>query len=250
MFTNASLSEQELGPSLAESLADLLFEMGKELLEKKFYEMAVKWLERAYSIIDGQELDKLSADASELRTSIIQYSVKSLLSLQQTDATEKACSLVLILESEVGDKLIVLLMKLELLSASSDVFDSAAYGSVVQKIIRTVSLSDANFKLILHHIRKLNDKSPTLACKILDEFLSTRLFETEKLEFVETALINRLWITTNHRDDPDLPSSLQGVLENVASNINKPIGASAAYAAQMVGASCIKLFRSTLTIRS
>jgi Meiosis protein SPO22/ZIP4 like len=234
MFNNASLSERDLDPNQAESVADLLFEMGRELLGKKHYEMAAKWLERAYSVINGQELDRLSADASELRTSIIQCSVKSLLSLQRIDATEKAKSLVMILESEVGDKLIVLLMKLELLSTANDVFDSASYGSVVQKIIRTVNLTDTTFKLILHHVRKLNDKSPALACKILDDFLRTRILQSEKMEFVETTLINRLWIATSHRDDLDLLSSLQEILEIIKSNVGKSIGASATYAAQMV----------------
>ncbi len=234
MYTKASVSERQLDPNTAENLADLLFEIGRELLGKKQYELAVKWLERAYSVLESQELDKLSTDATELRTSIIQCSVKALLGVQQQDATEQAHSLVELLENEVGAKLIVFLLRLELLSVSSEVFDSAAYSAVLQKIVRTVVLTEANFKLIMHHIRILNNKSPSLACNALDELLQTRMFQAENPEWIETVLINRIWMATSERDGVDVVSSVQSILEMVASNVDKPISSSASYAAQMV----------------
>jgi hypothetical protein len=234
MYTNASLSERFFDPSTAESLADLLFEMGKELLGKKQFDLAVKWLDRAFMVLNSQELDKLSSDASELRTSIIQCSVKALLGVGQHDAKEKADNLVGLLENEVGDKLIVLLLRLELLSVSGEVFDSVSYGTVLQRIIRTVALTDPNFRLIMHHIRKLNDKSPSLACNALDEFLQNRVVEADNDEWLETVLINRLWMATSQRDGVDVLSSVQRILDMVLSNVERPMGSSATFAAQMV----------------
>jgi hypothetical protein len=234
MYTKASLSERLLDPSTAESLADLLFEMGRELFGKKQFDLAVKWLDRAFAVLNSQELDRLSSDASELRTSIIQCSVKALLGVGQQDAKEQADNLVGLLENEVGDKLIVLLLRLELLSVSGEVFDSASYGTVLQRIIRTVALTDPNFKLIMHHIRKLNDKSPSLACGALDEFLHRRVFEADNDEWLETVLINRLWMATSQRDGSDVLSSVRRTLDMVLSNVDRPVGSSATFAAQMV----------------
>jgi hypothetical protein len=234
LYAKVSLIEHQLDPNTTESLADLLFEMGRELLAKKQFELAVKWLDRAFHVLSSQELDKLSIDASELRTSIIQCSVRALLGLQQQDATQQAHGLVDLLESEVGDKLVILLLRLELLSASSETFDSVAYSTVVQRIIRSVVLTDSNFKLIVHHIRKLNDKSPSLACNALDELLQTRLFQAEKEEWIETILINRIWMGTSQRDGDDVLSSVHKSLAIVSSNLAKPISSSATFAAQMV----------------
>lgn len=234
MYTKASLSERLLDPSTAESLADLLFEMGRELLGKKQFDLSVKWLDRAFAVLSSQELDKLSTDASELRTSIIQCSVKALLGVGQPDAMEQAHNLVGLLENEVGDKLIVLLLRLELLSVSGEVFDSVTYNTVLKRIIRTVVLTDANFKLIMHHIRKLNDKSPSLACNALDELLQSRIFDAENDAWLETVLINRLWMATSQRDGADVLSSVKRILEMVSSNIGRPVSSSATFAAQMV----------------
>jgi hypothetical protein len=234
MYGKASLSERCLDPDTAESLADLLFEMGRELLGKKQFHLSVKWLDRAFAVLSSQELDKLSTDASELRTSIIQCSVKALLGVGKPDAMEQAHNLVGLLENEVGDKLIVLLLRLELLSVSGEVFDSVMYSTVLQRIIRTVVLTQANFKLIMHHIRKLNDKSPSLACNTLDQMLQSRVIQAENEEWLEAVLINRLWMATSQRDGTDVLSSVQRFLEMISSNIERPVSSSATFAAQMV----------------
>lgn len=234
MYTKALLLERALDPSTAESLADLLFEMGRELLGKKQFDLAVKWLDRAFAVLNTQELDRLSSDASELRTSIIQCSVKALLGVGQQDAKDQADSLVGLLENEVGDKLVVLLLKLEILSVSDDVFDSISYGTVLQKIIRTVPLTDPTFKLIMHHIRKLNDKSPSLASNMLDEFLQSRIFEADNDGWLETVLINRLWTATSQRDSAEVVSSIRRILDVVIQNVKRPLGSSTIFAAQMV----------------
>ena len=59
-------------PALAEDIADLLYEMGKDFLGKRNYETAVLWLERAYDILGEHDLEVLSAEVGELRLSIMQ----------------------------------------------------------------------------------------------------------------------------------------------------------------------------------
>ena len=209
--------------------------MGKDLLSKQEYTLAVKWLDRAYDVLAGQELDRLSIDASELRISIIETLIKGLLGLQSHESLERARNLVQLLEDELGDKLIVLLLKLELLSSSTnDGFDSSSYSDIIHRMTRSMILSDANFRLIMFHIRKLNDKSPGLGCIALDELMRLRILASGKIDWVEKALITRMWMTTGQRDTPEALSTLESCLCLIVANIHQPISSAATLAAHTV----------------
>jgi len=102
-------------PAAAEDLADLLYEIGKERLNRKDGHVAVKWLERAYDALTAQEFDRLSQDAVELRLSIMHhlgtfrswvgsvfllspFIVRALLALQTHGGRERARDIVGLLE--------------------------------------------------------------------------------------------------------------------------------------------------------
>jgi hypothetical protein len=72
MFAKCKQLVRSLTPSTAENLADLLYDMGRALLGKHKYELAVRWLERAYEVLGDQDIELLSAEAGELRLSIMQ----------------------------------------------------------------------------------------------------------------------------------------------------------------------------------
>jgi hypothetical protein len=219
----------------AESLADTLYEMGQDLLHKQQYPLAVKWLDRAYDVLNGQELDRLSIDASELRTSIIQTLIKALLYLKDQESVDRARSLTNFLESVLGDKLVVLLLKLEILSASStDAFDSIQYSDVLQRMARSLPINDVNFKLLMFHVRKLNNKSPILACNALDELLKLRILREEREEYLEKVLITRLWITVGQRESPEALASLHELFSLIVANSTKPISSAATHGAHTV----------------
>lgn len=235
MFSKSMSSKQFFDAGTAESLADVLYEMGKDLLDKKQYAMAVKWLDRAYNVLVEQELDRLSMDASELRLSIMECLVKSLLALQDQDSTDKARSLVDLLENEVGDKLIVLLLRLELISAApNESFDSNSYSDILHRTTRTVALTQSNFKLIMYHIRKLTDKNPSLACRALDGLLKLRILQAERTDWIEKVIITRIWIITNQKDVPETLVLLEEVLSTVSGNLAQPFSPAATLAAQTV----------------
>jgi hypothetical protein len=224
--------------NVAESLADVLYEMGKDLLHKQQYQLAVKWLDRSYEVLNGQELDRLSIDASELRTSIMQTLIKALLYLKNPEALERARSLINLLESVLGDKLIVLLLKLEILSASSsEVFDSSQYSDLLHRMTRSIPMSEVNFKLFMFHVRKLNDKSPSLACKALDELLNLRILREEREEFIERVLITRIWITVSQRETFEAMEALQELFTLIVSNNKRAISSAAAHGAHTVSES-------------
>lgn len=235
MFKKSLSHRRDLNPDTAESLADILFEIGKDLLIKKQYQQAAKWLDRALDIFNGQELNKLSIDASELRISVIQSLVKSLVALENSEAYARARNLVDLLEDEVGDRLIVLLLRLELVSAdSNEIFNSTLYSDVLRRMTRSMVLSDANMKLVLFHVRKLNDKSPSLACKTLDDLLRLRLFHAERTDWLERALVTRLYMTVHQRDCVEVLATLEDILNDTNSNLNDQISSTAALAAHAV----------------
>ena len=72
MFSKCKELQRQLEPSTAESMADMLFEIGDEFTHKRNFEVAVKWLERAHDVIGEQAIEKLSPDAGELRLTIMQ----------------------------------------------------------------------------------------------------------------------------------------------------------------------------------
>jgi hypothetical protein len=243
MYKTSRSLERIFDPHTAESLADVLYEMGKDLLGSQQYPMAVKWLERAYEVLDGQELDKLSTDASELRISIIQSTVKTLLALKEESSLQKARTLVELLESELGDKLIVLLLKLELLSAdTTETFDSNTYSDVVQRMTRALLLNDSNFSLIMFHIRKLNDKSPSLASKALEDLMRVRVLKMDREDWIEKVLITRLWISVSQRDSPEALQPLDEFFSMVATNVRQPVSPGATLAAHTVSSPLLWTF--------
>lgn len=226
---------QLFDPDTAESLADVLYEIGKDFLQREQYPLAIKWLERSYEILNAQELDRLSIDASELRTSIMQSLIKSLLGLKLPQATERAQDLVGNLESVVGDKLVVLLLKLEVNSAvTTEEFDTGSYYDILQRMTRSMILTDPTFKLFMFHIRKLAGKSPTLACKALDELLTLRILNSDNVHFVEKVIMTRLWITISHRGSEDVIKDLDELFSMILANITKPVSSAATVAAYTV----------------
>ncbi|KAH8811736.1 meiosis protein SPO22/ZIP4 like-domain-containing protein [Xylogone sp. PMI_703] len=232
MFKKSASYKKDLDSDTAESLADTLYEIGRDLLVKKQYQLATKWLDRALDIFNIHEIDRLSIDASEFRISIIQGQVKSLLGLQDAESVKRASNLIDLLENEVGDKLIVLILRLELISAdSNDPFNSTLYGDVLRRMAQTMVLSDANLKLILYHTRKLNDKSPSLACKALDELQKSRLLHAGRIDWIERVLVTRLYLTVSQRESSDTLTSLEGIIDHISSNLNEQIGSTAALAA-------------------
>lgn len=70
MFNQAAGIAKEVEASAAEQLADLSFEIGRDLFGKKDFYRAAKWLERANGVLQGARAESLSADAEELRVSI------------------------------------------------------------------------------------------------------------------------------------------------------------------------------------
>lgn len=74
MFDQAAKSARiSTDTSVSESLADLLFEIGRDLFRRQDYYRASKWLERAHGVLSECDMEQFNLDAQELRLSISHY---------------------------------------------------------------------------------------------------------------------------------------------------------------------------------
>lgn len=228
MYTKAERLCQHLTPEYAEKLADVLYEIGKSLASRKDFPLAGKWLQRANEVINTPNLEHLSREGLDLRLAILQALVSALLATGSSTDLDKATKLVEYIELEVGNRPVVSLLKLEVFQKTpAEIFDDDAYGDVLRRLIKDFNSSDAGFKLIIHHIRKLHDKSPGAACAVLDDFILS-LRGVDDNSWMEKAVITRMWMITNQRDTNETIETVRGVL----SNLTRPLSAEAAVAAQ------------------
>ena len=72
MFRKCKEFGKSFNATTTEQLADLLYVIGKTALTKRDYEVAARWLERAFDVLGEQDLDMFSPEIGELRLSIMQ----------------------------------------------------------------------------------------------------------------------------------------------------------------------------------
>ena len=233
MLTKLVSMKNDFDPSLAEELSDLLFEVGKDLSQKSLWVNASFWLEAAYDALATQSLEVLSSDARELRMSIMHALVKSLIHQGSEDSRGKAWNVVRELSIEFGDKLVVLLLKLELI-ALEPVPLAEDYQDTLQRIASTVHMTDSNFNTVLHHVHKLKAWDANLAHALLSKFLADRLLEGEHQVWLEKTLITIIWNLTTSAAVPNTPLMLTPVFDRIGSHSDKPINPSATHAAQVL----------------
>ncbi|KAF2463463.1 SPO22-domain-containing protein [Lindgomyces ingoldianus] len=231
MFSKTKQRNFALEPTTAESLADLLCEIGRDLLGRRNYELAVRWLERAHDMLGEQDLEILSSEAGELRLSIMQSLVQGYIKLKTPEAQKRAEDMVNLLETDYGEKMAVSLLRLELLSAT-ELTDPSQYYTVLLRIIRSAVLNETIFKTIMHHIHKLKNYSHPTACKILDDLIQLRLFREENQGWVEKAIITRIWVGTTSSSSQDILESLHELFENTLQQTKYPLSTAATHAAQ------------------
>lgn len=161
--------------------------------------------------------------------------IRAYLKLDTTEGFKKAENHVCYVESELGDKLVVLLLRLELLlSSPAEVFDSNAYAGILRRMIRSTEVSESSLNLMIHHIRKLNDKSPSLASSVLGEFITLGVLPTQQDTWVERAIVLYTQIATTHRDTHETIQELGTIFDNIEANLKNSLSAAAVLAIQMV----------------
>lgn len=244
MFTKVETLKGELDAISAENMADTLRHIGADCSARGDCTMAVKWLKRGHEIINLQALDRLSVEGLDTRLAICQNLVQSLLGLGSPEGITEANDLVSYVESEIGDKPIVLHWRLEILQSSPDeVFDAETYASILRRMVRVFDFTNQTFHFLLHHIKELRNKSSRLSCALLDELLMQRVLRSENRGWLNKIIVRRVWMSTTDSDLPgsDTITNLINTLETIRATISQPLSPDVAGAVQSVSPmfSCI-----------
>ena len=233
MLTKLKVDVQELEPSSAEGLADTLFEIGNSQVTALKWSEAIPWLEKAHDILASQSLEVLSSDAGELHISVMHSMARALINQQDQGSRTKAWNIIRELELESGDRLAVLLLKLEGLAFDGDA-SIEDYCDVLQRIVRTVHLTDTNVKTIIHHVHELRSRSPSMAHTVLNTLLMERLLGAENQKWVEKVLVTIVWNYTTSADSLNTLSPLNELFDTLKASSTNVLSPSATHAAQIV----------------
>lgn len=233
MLAKIQVDAKELDPSSAEELADTLFEIGNSQVAESKWSDAIPWLEKAHDILAGQSLEVLSSDAGELQISIMHSMARALVNQRDHGSRTKAWNIIRELEIECGDRLAVLLLKLEGLALDGDasVHD---YCDVLQRIVRTVHLTDTNVKTIIHHVHELRSRSPPMAHTVLKTLLMERLLGAEEQKWVEKVLVTIIWNSTTSAGFLNTLNPLAELFDILEATPTSILSPSATHAAQIV----------------
>ncbi|KAI0402376.1 meiosis protein SPO22/ZIP4 like-domain-containing protein [Xylaria palmicola] len=173
-----------------EKLADSLFEIGRDMAFKKNSTLAAKWLERSYELINAQDISQLSRDAIELRLAISQALIQVYLDIGSPDYIDRAENHIAYIESELGDKLVVLLFRTEvLLRSPAEVFDSTAYADLLRRMMRSVALKQQDVDTALGCLEQLSQASPSdpqylYACCLEAQKAQDKIITIKALQYI------------------------------------------------------------------
>ncbi|EEY19690.1 conserved hypothetical protein [Verticillium alfalfae VaMs.102] len=236
MYAKVEQLRASLDPTLAENLAEVLFDTGKRYLTNNQFSTATRWLGRAYEAINTPALDRLSRRAAELRLIIGGAFVNALLSTEEPQDFETASNIVQSISSEVGETPVVLVLRLEVLQRSRPgVFDKEAYATCILGLVRSFNHSEPYYRLIEKHIWQLFQLDQELGCDSADEWLKTRIANCERDAWIERAVLRRLSMSVRQISTPTALDSVTNVLVDVCVLRGKPLKASTAAAAHTQG---------------
>lgn len=219
-------------PTVAESLADVLLEIGRDQAAKHQYTLAIHWLEKAHDVLSSQTPESLSNGAGEIRSCILHAMIRVLLKERGEESIQKAWNIVQELEGESENRVAVSLLKLELFNV-----DSAAtqdYHDVLTQVVRRIHITDTNVKTILHHIHELRRRSTLLTHAVLVVLLTERLLTMGEAAWIEKTLITIIWNFTTSSDLASTPDRLGDLFATMVTTSDMVLGTSATHAAQIV----------------
>jgi hypothetical protein len=236
MFGKIDLLQPTLDVSSAEVIADTFQHIGYDLASKGDYDMAVKWLKRAYDIISRQAMDQLSVKGLELRLAICQGLVRGLIDIGSQECIQEANGLIEYIESEIGEKPLVLHWRLELLQKTpGEIFDIEAYSSILHRMVRSFDYSNASFTFLLFHIKNVRERNHRLARGLLDELLLRHVVASRNSEWLGKAVVRRIWMSTvDDNDSISALTDLNNLLDKVYDGLSAPLESDIAGAAHSV----------------
>ena len=224
----------KIAPSSAQTLADTLFEIGKSQNRKSLWSEATYWLGRAYDMLSTQDSQALSSNVEDLQIATMHELARAFINEGGEEKRAKAMDIINKLDIECGDRLVVLLLKLDAFALDPERVPRN-YSDVLHAVVHQVHLTDTNIKTVLYHVHKLRAWSPSMAHDVLTKLLLQRLVEAGRPRWVEKVFVTLIWNSTTSRELCEVPDLLAKVLDSLQSTYSQVLCPSATHAAQVVG---------------
>ncbi|GJN84559.1 hypothetical protein PLIIFM63780_008119 [Purpureocillium lilacinum] len=235
MYSKTESLLQSLDVSSAETMSDTIYRIANDLCERRNFDLALKWFKRTHAIVHTQDLEKLSMHGLELRLAAFHGRVQSLLGIGSADSLQEASDLVAYVESEIGDKPVVLRWRLEILQHTpGEVFDAEAYASALRRMIQCFDFADETLEYLLHHIRQLREKNSRLAVRLLDELAEQHIVKSGNTEWISKVVVRRILMATMAPTSTESLDALGNFLDQVHDALSGPVGSAPAGAAQSI----------------
>ncbi|RDA89943.1 hypothetical protein CP533_0285, partial [Ophiocordyceps camponoti-saundersi (nom. inval.)] len=232
MYGKTDALRRNLDAPAVETMADALRHIGADLSSKGNHTLALQWLRRAHELIDALSPEHLSTLGLELRLAICHGRVRSLLAICSPDSLQEAEDLVAYVESELGDKPVVLHWRLEILKKSpKDVMGVEAYASILRRMVRCFDRSDDTLQFLLHQFTELGRDSERLASGLLDELMRQHVFRSANPAWIGKVMVKRIEMATTAPHSDALLASLRSLMDEANDALSGPLKPDAAGAA-------------------
>ncbi|EQL38157.1 hypothetical protein BDFG_00534 [Blastomyces dermatitidis ATCC 26199] len=229
MFSKIDIAYIGRDPTMAERLAEALYDIGKSMLNRGEHALAATWLQRSYDALPQHEDGRLGRDGRELRLAVLLGRVRANMLLQQEDGEAIVASLLDLLEQEYGNRLPVIFLNLDVISKASSP-DSQRYYEKLCHAVRTIPATESNFEMIVRYAHRLNKWSSELAVDVLQQLLLQRLLLHNNISILEKCFVTYVWMQTTL---PELAAGLDSVsatVDKLMQSLRKPLGEEAAQA--------------------
>lgn len=220
MFSKVQIIQPSLESEQTELVSGVLHHFGRDLMARGHPEMATKWLERAFQLVNVVRRDLLSAGGVQLRLAICQDLVHAHINCNEAESIRAAEELIAYLESEIGDQPVVLQWRLDIMNRQGgDTLDADVYSSILRRLVHRFDFSEASFQEILQHVQGLQKRSTTLAAALLDEFLTTKLIPDANADWIGKAVVKRIWVWSTQTESSASAMAVLDVLGNANNNL-------------------------------
>ncbi|KAK9248006.1 meiosis protein SPO22/ZIP4 like-domain-containing protein [Lipomyces tetrasporus] len=219
-----------------ESLIDIFYQIGTDLLRKKQYENADKWLGLGADLFLHSDSDgDLSETAIELKFNVMRNQIRALCYTGEADEIAKAKNLLRAMEDEFPSTIWFLMLKFDVVK-NDKASSPDAMLDVIMQMIFLGNLTATAFKIIMSTIQSLLNHNPVLACKALDYLLTKKLSLSDQQDWLQEAFVLR--VTAISKDTSmqqhDSVNALNKLFADMEKLISEPISAKAVNGGQII----------------
>ena len=215
-------------------MVETLYEVGRIEFEQRRVEVSIKWLQRAFKILEGPA-SHLRFEAEDLSLNVMHTYIQALLASDDSSCGKEAARLSKVLQESHGRKLAVMVLQLEM-AVRDPALDPRDLFAELSTVIRNVHLIESNHSMVmfyLHHLKRLDNN---LALLCIKTYIRQRLILDPDCSYTEGAIVNLIWMSTEVRDLQALPDPQEFLswLEEVQITWGRLLSAEAAHGSFVV----------------